>query len=260
MLALLSSATIDIIGLAGFGYDFAALSRPADDPSELMQAFNAGFTRGFTLWTAAQVLVPALAHVPTPGNLAVNRARATMDRIGRELVTERKQALARADAAEKAGAAGEAQRDVLSLLLRANAAAEAGQRLGDADVRAQIPTFLLAGHETTSTGATWALYSLAQQPALLAELREEIRSLPLPTDASGNEPLDQDTLAELDQLPLLDAVVRETLRLYSPVPNALRQAMHDTVIPLATPFTDRHGVQHNEIRCASLLSPPHPSR
>jgi hypothetical protein len=75
-------------------------------------------------------------------------ARHTMKRIGTQLVEEKKAAVraAAADSESKAPL----ERDLLSILVRANMAAGAGQRMNDDDVLAQIPTFLVAGHETTS--------------------------------------------------------------------------------------------------------------
>jgi hypothetical protein len=83
-------------------------------------------------------------------------------------------------------------RDVLSLLVRANTVADHGPRqcLSDKDILArnyfsvlpspfsstnfvEIPTFLVAGHETTSTVLSWALYELSLSSALQASLREE---------------------------------------------------------------------------------------
>jgi hypothetical protein len=77
-----------------------------------------------------------------------------------------------------------------------------------------------------------------------ARLREELRSLPLPTssDLSSNAPLDGETLDQLDQLPLLDAVVCGTLRLHPPVIGTARAAMCDNAIPVSTPYVDRNGV------------------
>jgi hypothetical protein len=92
------------------------------------------------------------------------------------------------------------------------------------------------------------MYALAQRPDIQARLRDELRAFPLPTAPVGNAPLDSEALAALDKLPLLDAVVRETLRLYAPVPATIRTATVDSVLPLATPYVDRHGVSHAEIR------------
>jgi cytochrome P450 len=53
---------------------------------------------------------------------------------------------------------------------------------------------------------------------------------------------------ELMELPYLDAVVRETLRLHAPVPSTVRVAMKDDILPVDTPFTDKYGVVHDGIK------------
>ena len=55
---------------------------------------------------------------------------------------------------------------------------------------------------------------------------------------------------DLNGLPFMDAVVRETLRLYPPVPSIQREAKKDDCIPLSKPFTDKKGIVRNEIRLA----------
>ena len=59
---------------------------------------------------------------------------------------------------------------------------------------------------------------------------------------------DNPTMDDLNGLPYLDAVVRETLRLYPAVGSILREAGKDDCIPLSKPFTDKKGIVHNEIR------------
>jgi hypothetical protein len=99
----------------------------------------------------------------------------------------------------------------------------------------------VAGHETTSTLLTWIIYELALHPDVQAALRTECRGSPLPMHPEGNAPLVADELTALDKLPLLDAVVRETLRLDAPVTNTDRVPIHDVVLPLAEPVRDAHG-------------------
>lgn len=88
----------------------------------------------------------------------------------------------------------------------------------------------------------WALFALAQAPVvqqkLRAELRAELRGVP--TDAPDMD--------ELNALPYLDMVVRETLRLHAAVNAVSRIAAKDDVIPLAEPYTDTKGVVRREIR------------
>jgi hypothetical protein len=94
-LQLFSNATLDIIGLAGFRYDFASLSRPPEDPSELSRAFLEMLKNlGFSIFAALQVMLPVLRFVPTPRNRSIRRSRNEMDRIGKMLLTEIKTAQA----------------------------------------------------------------------------------------------------------------------------------------------------------------------
>jgi len=61
---------------------------------------------------------------------------------------------------------------------------------------------------------------------------------------------DNPTMEELNSLPYLDAVVRETLRIYAPVTATMRTAMEDDVLPLENPVKDRNGKLHHDIRIA----------
>jgi cytochrome P450 len=85
---------------------------------------------------------------------------------------------------------------------------------------------------------TWALYALSQNKDAQTKLRDEIYNIST----------DNPTMDDLNGMPYMDAVVRETLRLYPAVPNVLREAKKDDCIPLSKPFTDKKGIDHNEIR------------
>lgn len=91
--------------------------------------------------------------------------------------------------------------DVLNLLL--GAVDEAGQPMTDQELRDELMTILLAGHETTASALSWALYWVTQKPDVYAKLRQELESL-----APGADPM---TIA---RLPYLTAVCQETLRIY----------------------------------------------
>ncbi|KAJ7073332.1 cytochrome P450 [Mycena belliarum] len=233
VLAWLTKATLDIIGLAGFNYPFNALSG-GEGASELGAAFSTIFESGTTMSPLRflQQWFPALGLIPTARDRLERGAQSTMKRIGRELLAESKREIA-------ADAEGKRARDLLSLLVRANTAKDlpASQRLSDEDVVAQVPTFLVAGHETTSSATTWALFSLTQHPAVQARLRAEL--LAVDTDTP--------TMDVLNALPYLDCVVRETLRIHAPVGSTVRQATQDDVVPLATPFTDVYGKVHETL-------------
>jgi cytochrome P450 len=123
--------------------------------------------------------------------------------------------------------------------------AEEGSRLMHA--MAEIPTFLLAGHDTTSNGLAWIIFELSQRPDLQLQLRQELSVIQLSSSTQDNEPLTVDELSALEKLPLLDAVVRESLRLHAPVPATIRIAERDDVIPVAKPYMDKNGTMHESI-------------
>jgi hypothetical protein len=89
-----------------------------------------------------------------------------------------------------------------------------------------------------STTMSWALYALSQNKDAQTKLREEISSIST----------DNPTMDDLNGLPYMDAVVRETLRLYPAVAAILREAGKDDCIPLSKPFRDTKGIEHNEVR------------
>lgn len=91
--------------------------------------------------------------------------------------------------------------DILSLLLAARD--DAGQGMTDVELRDELITLLIAGHETTATALSWALYWLSTQPEVKAKVQAEIESL-------GNEP----DSAAIGRLPYLNAFCQETLRIY----------------------------------------------
>lgn len=91
--------------------------------------------------------------------------------------------------------------DILSVLMMARD--EAGEPMGDVELRDQLMTLLLLGHETTASALTWAFYWLHRNPDCLARLREEL-------DSFGQDP---DPIA-LSQAPYLSAVCKEALRVY----------------------------------------------
>ncbi|GAB2524303.1 cytochrome P450 [Nocardia heshunensis] len=123
--------------------------------------------------------------------------------------------------------------DLLALLL--DTRYEDGSVITAVDLREQLRTLLVAGHETTATTLVWALYRLHREPAALERLLDELSS-------AGSDP-EPDVLM---QLPYLDAVCQETLRLHPPVPIVLRRLTGDFTLrgmPLAAGDTMGISVQ-----------------
>ncbi|KAF8146301.1 cytochrome P450 [Mycena galopus ATCC 62051] len=227
--------TLDVIGQAGFNYDFHALADTGhNEMSEaLTNLFHSPYTRRNFMFVELQRLIPALKFLPLPGRKALATAHAEMLSIASQIVSDSKRdILAQAEKSYDSS-----KRDLLSVLLKANMSTSipTQQRMSDAEVIAQIPTFVLAGHETTSNSTSWALHSLSLHPATQKKLREELFTM------SSENP----TMEQLNSLPYLECVVRETLRVHGPVAFMDRIATQDDVLPLLRPYIDMAGKSHD---------------
>lgn len=109
--------------------------------------------------------------------------------------------------------------DVLSILLLARDE-EDGTGLTDREVRDEVMTLLLAGHETTANALTWTWYELARNPAALARLRDELAPF-------GQRSLTPD---DLPRLPWTAAVIDEAMRLHPPAYVTGREALEDITL------------------------------
>lgn len=187
---------------------------------------------------------------PGDADSAGKKAADTLHRIATGLLERSKAAIGDDKTSLKS-------RDILTLLVRANELDDLpeSQRLTDEEVIArgcfvrfsllfiflisttEIPTFLVAGHETTISLA-WTFYALTQNKDAQQKLRDELSRV-----ATDNPSMD-----ELNNLTYLDYVVRESLRLHGPVPATSRVVGQDTFVPLSEPVIDKKGVTHHEIR------------
>lgn len=112
--------------------------------------------------------------------------------------------------------------DLLGMLLSAVDNQGDGSLLSDREVRDQLMTIFLAGHETTAAGLAWAGWLLATHPDMAAKAATEVDQV-LGSRVPG--------FADVAQLPFLNAFIKETLRLYSPAPGVfLRRATEDVQV------------------------------
>jgi cytochrome P450 len=110
-------------------------------------------------------------------------------------------------------------RDVLSALLVASqSSGERDEPLSDGEICDQIRSLIAAGYDTTSSAAAWLVHGLGADPTALERLRTQVRD----TIGEGAPTLD-----DLRAMPLVDGVVRETLRLWSPAAFSGRRALED---------------------------------
>jgi cytochrome P450 len=185
--------TLEIVADALFAVDIRESGSAIADALETVMA-------QFRRKTARPVDIPD--WVPTAGNREYRAARETLQDIVEDIVAESR-------ATEDGG-------DVVSMLLQAED--EDGNRMDDETIRDEVLTLLLAGHETTAQSLTFTLYLLATHPEVerrvLAELDAEL---------GGQAP----TVMDLPSLPYLERVVRESMRLYPPVPSIVRQPTSD---------------------------------
>jgi cytochrome P450 len=120
----------------------------------------------------------------------------------------------------KEGADARGAPDLLSLLVAASDPVT-GKGLSEAEVRANLVTFIAAGHETTANTLTWALFLLATHPQW-RQLAEAEVDRALPDGAIDGGPI---SASLLKSLPLTRAIIDETLRLYPPAASLSREAL-----------------------------------
>jgi len=145
--------------------------------------------------------------VPTPRNRAFMTALRTLDGAIFDLIARRRRDPDEAD-------------DLLSMLMLARDA-ETGEGMSDKQLRDEIITFLIAGHETVASLLVWTWYALSLQPAVERKLHDEL------TTTLGHRP---PTMDDLPQMSYTRMVVDETLRLYPPSWISTRRAIEcDTI-------------------------------
>lgn len=144
--------------------------------------------------------------IPTPENLRFRHSIQQLDSVVYRLIHERR-------------SAGKETDDLLSMLLHIRA--EDGTQMSDRQVRDEVNTFLLAGHETTALTLSWVWYLLAQHPEIEAKLVTELQTV-----LAGRSP----SLADLPQLRYTEWIVLEAMRLYPPVWAIVRTVAEDCEI------------------------------
>jgi cytochrome P450 len=134
--------------------------------------------------------------------------------------------------------------DLLSMLLAARDEEDAGRRMSDQQVRDEVMTIFLAGHETTANALTWTLYLLSQNPEAEARLHDELDAV-----LGGRRP----TVEDLPRLPYTAMVLNESLRMYPPVWAIGRRALRDFelggwVIPAGSNIALSQWAMHHDAR------------
>jgi cytochrome P450 len=196
--AEMTKLTLGVVVKSLFGAD---IPREAEDIGPSMLAvLDAANTR-----LNAVVRMPS--WIPTRRNVRERRALAKLDATLHTLIRQRR-------------ALGHVRNDLLSVLLAAFDE-ESGARMSDQQLRDEMMTLFLAGHETTANALTWTWYLLARHPEAEAKLLEELQHM-----LQGRTPVASD----LPKLPYTEMIVREAIRLYPPAPGVAREPTEDVTI------------------------------
>lgn len=205
--------TLSIVAKTLFG---AEVQSEADEIGEALTTVMGLFER------ISQPGAVIRTMIPTPRNIRFGLARRRIEKTILRIIDERRKS-------------GEDRGDLLSMLLKAQDEDDGGV-MTDKQVRDEVITLFLAGHETTANALAWAWYLLAKNPGVESKFHAEIDGV-----LRGNLP----TPADYPRLEYTRRVFAETLRLYPPAYVIGRTALHDFTL-------DGYTIPRNSV---VLLSP-----
>ncbi|TGJ82519.1 hypothetical protein E0Z10_g6237 [Xylaria hypoxylon] len=216
-----SKATLDIIFVGGMGQSVDSVRNQDSKYMTLRRIYKTVFSQSredlilfiLRIWVLPNFLLP---YVPLKRNIELRRESQTLRDICRQLIRQKKRDL-------ESELADKREKDILTVALNYGGFAED-------ELIEQLLTFLVAGHETTATALTWAIYILSKNAEMQAKLRDEIRThLPSPSSPSPKNSEELATVID-NNMPYLHAICLEVLRYFAPVPITFREAAVDTSI------------------------------
>ncbi|HEY8203599.1 MAG TPA: cytochrome P450 [Pyrinomonadaceae bacterium] len=145
-------------------------------------------------------------RLPTPYHIQFHRLAKKIDRVVYRIIAARRRS-------------GKDEGDLLSMLLAAHD--EDGSAMNDQQLRDEVMTLFLAGHETTALTLTWSWYLLGKHPEVEKKFHEEL------DEVLGDR---EATLADLPRLKYTEQIVKESMRLYPPAYGLGREAIGDCEI------------------------------
>ncbi|GAA5798150.1 hypothetical protein HPULCUR_003550 [Helicostylum pulchrum] len=194
----MKSLTLDILGLAAFGFDFQSLK---GDPEGWTKTYNIFADTFFSPWTIVLSNFDFLVKYFSAERRRIDRATEKFNDMIDVLTNKRRQDI-------KNGLKNgipENEKDLLTLMIEADT--REGGNTSTEELRHNIALFFLAGHDTTAHTLTFCLYNLAKNKDVQRKLREEI------LEVLGDDPIDVfPTLEELKQMNYIDQVIKENLR------------------------------------------------
>ncbi|KAF9072766.1 cytochrome P450 [Rhodocollybia butyracea] len=210
---------LDTVGRAAFSYDFDCLSGVPHALAESLDGLTNNENKLSSFYMRALFwFFPSILSIGEKGEM-IRKSKLELGIIA-------------SDVWRDAQVAGDVDgKDLMSIMLRAEA--NSTHKMSETELVAQMRTTISAAYETVSAIIAWTLYELALDLRLQSELREEV------TAALGDPSYDDLN----SNLPLLDATVREVLRLHPPILENHHEARETICVPLSEPIagtTDTH--------------------
>jgi len=196
--------TLDTIGLCGFGYRFNSFYRDEPHP------FVASMIRCLGRAMQQQTRLPIGNRLRVREHRQFQEGTTYMNSVVDQIIAERK-------------AGGAETKDLLSSMLT-GVDKETGESLSDINIRYQIITFLIAGHETTSGLLSFALYFLLNNPEVLTKAYEDVDRV------LGDDLSEPPTNNQVNHLRYVSQVLKESLRLWPTAPAFNRHPYGPTIL------------------------------
>ncbi|KAI9287391.1 cytochrome P450, partial [Umbelopsis sp. AD052] len=203
-----TNLTFETIGKVGFGYDFHLLDDRNAKNHPFIEAMGYCMKQSFTRMMQAKVM----KYLPVESNRRFEESLKLMHTIVDDVIRQRKNG---PEAKEK-------DKDLLGFMLNARDENDLG--LTDKNIRDQVITFLIAGHETTSNTLAWTLYELSRHPEIEEKILQEIVNLGITHDGLP-------TSEQSSGMKYTYQVLKETLRMYSPLRALGKYCKKDIVVP-----------------------------
>lgn len=201
----MTKLTLETIARTGFSHDFGSFERSRPHPFVNAMVGTLEFAQRRN--TVPGPLAPLLLRTAARSNAAdLTYLNRTVDEVVR---------------ARQSGRGQGGDGDLLSLMLD-TAHPDTGERLPAENIRRQVITFLIAGHETTSGALSFALHYLARHPEIAARARAEVDQVWGTVTEPGYN--------QIAKLRYVRRVLDETLRLWPTAPAYAREALHDTTL------------------------------
>ncbi|KAJ3748394.1 cytochrome P450 [Lentinula detonsa] len=237
-----SRATLDAIGQAAFDYDFGSTNNHENELANLYEsltanAFSAPPDIAVLMLDLFRHVHPAIMEFINDHNpklKALHRVANVANNVASGLIAQKMEDIK----------GGTPNNDIMTFLVQSNMSENPKSRLTEEELLAQMRTLIFGGHETITNTICWAAYEISRNPELQARLRAEIRAAEETIADRGETEF---TMQDFEDMPILNAMAKETLRYHPVAIHLYRTAYEDDVLPLLKPIVGKDGKIISEI-------------